>query len=278
MAISAQSRLLKLSVSNIALSAYQHAEELKSLPKMGLLGLEVAPSRVWQDTWQGLSPRSVDKYRDDVEQAGLSIIGLHSLFYDKPELGLFRDVETRQLTLDFLVHLSKLCRDLGGKTLIYGAGRWRGNLSPIDAMTASLDFFSDLIPRIEEHRTVICFEPLGPSDTDFINSVYDSISLVKRIDHPAVRVQLDAKALVENSEMTLAVFKAAAPFLVHVHANEPDLGILGASGQIDNHKMASLLRSINYKGYVSIEQKMIGGKAPLQALRRSAKILKECYG
>ena len=269
---------MKLSVSNIALNAYQHAEELKSLPNMGLLGLEVAPSRVWQDTWKGLSPKSVEKYRNEVEKAGLSIVGLHSLFYDKPELGLFRDAETRQLTLDFMVHLSKLCRDLGGKTLIYGGGRWRGNFSLNEATTYAIDFFSDLIPRIEEHKTVFCFEPLGPSDTDFINSVYESIGFVKRINHPAVRVQLDAKALVSNGEMKFETFKAAAPFLVHVHVNEPDLGILGTSGQVDNQEMATLLRNINYEGYVSIEQKMIGKQAPLVALRQSAKILKECYG
>jgi len=269
---------VKLAVSNIALSAYRHEEDLKSLPGMGFLGLEVAPSRVWKNTWQGLSPKSVERYRNEVKNAGLSIVGLHSLFYDKPELGLFRDTETRRSTLDFMVHLSKICRDLGGKTLIYGAGRWRRSLSINDAITQSLDFFSDLIPRIEEHRTVFCFEPLGSSDTDFINSVYDSINFVKRVNHPAMRVQLDAKALVINGEMKSEVFQAAAPFLVHVHANEPDLGILGTSGLVDNHKMANLLRNINYEGYVSIEQKMIGKKAPLEALQRSAKVLEECYG
>lgn len=269
---------MKLAVSNIALSSYEHTEELRSLRNMGFLGLEVAPSRVWKNTWQGLSSNSVEKYRKEVELAGLSIVGLHSLFYDKPELGLFRDSVTRKLTLDFLVHLSKLCRDLGGRTLIYGAGRWRGRLSLDDAITHSLEFFSDLIPRIEEHKTVVCFEPLSPSDSDFINSAYDSISLVKLINHPAVRVQLDAKALVSNGEMEFEVFQAAAPFLVHVHANEPDLGILGTSGQVDNHKMANLLRKIKYENYVSVEQKMIGEKAPLKALRQSAKILKECYG
>jgi len=269
---------VKLAVSNIALSAYRHEDELKSLPSMGFMGLEVAPSRVWNNTWQGLSPKSVERYRNEVEKAGLSIVGLHSLFYDKPELGLFRDTETRRSTLDFMVHLSKLCRDLGGKTLIYGSGRWRRNLSLNDAISYSLDFFSDLIPRIEEHKTVVCFEPLGPSDSDFINSVYDSISFVKHINHPSVRVQLDAKALVCNGEMKSEVFETAAPFLVHVHANEPDLGILGTSGQVDNHKMANYLRNINYEGYVSIEQKMIDGIAPLDAVRQSAKILKECYG
>ncbi len=269
---------MKLAASNIALPAYDHGEELKLLPGMGLAGVEVAPSRVWQDTWHGLSPKSVESYRQEVEQAGLSIIGLHSLFYDQPELGLFSDSETRRLTLNFMVHLSKLCRDLGGKTLIYGGGRWRRDLPLEDAFTETIDFFNDLIPRIKDHGTVFCFEPLGPSDSDFINSVQDSIHLVEQVNHPSLRVQLDAKALVTNNEMTPEIFQAAAPHLIHVHTNEPDLGILGSSGQVNNHKMSKLLRDISYDGYVSIEQKMIGEEAPLDALRQSASVLKECFG
>ena len=90
---------------------------------MGLTGLEVAPSRVWEDSWLGLSPNVAEIYRSEVEQVGLTVVGLHSLFYDQPQLGLFRFGDNRVRTLDFLEHLSKLCRDLGGTTLIYGGGR-----------------------------------------------------------------------------------------------------------------------------------------------------------
>lgn len=244
---------------------------------MGLSGLEVAPSRVWHDTWLGLKNSDVSGYRKSVEAAGLKIIGLHSLFYDHPELGLFRDPETRRQTLDFMEHLSKMCRDLGGSTLTYGGGRKRGSVSLEKAFTESEAFFADLIPRIESHGTVFCFEPLGPADSDFINSVYDSIRLVESIDHPALRVQLDAKALVANQELNDDVFRDSAPCLVHVHANEPDLGILGSSGLIDHPLIGSSLQEIGYEGYVSIEQKMIGEDDPLVALSQSVDVLKECY-
>ena len=171
-----------------------------------------------------------------------------------------------------------MCRDLGGKTLVLGGGRNRKSTSISDAKLITLDFITDYIDRTSDHGTCLCFEPLGQRDSDFINSVYESINFVKLINHPAVRVQLDAKAMAINGELDTKVFRAAAPFLVHVHANEPDLGILGTSGKIDNHQIASFLRDINYGGYVSIEQKMISGKAPLEALRQSARIMKECYG
>ena len=268
---------MKRSTSNIALSAFDHIDQLSRLQKMGLSGLEVAPSRIWADTWLGLKNSDIIGYRKSVESAGLEIVGLHSLFYDHPELGLFRDPETRAQTLDYMEHLSKLCRDLGGKTLTYGGGRKRGAMSPDAAHAESIAFFSDLIPRIETHGTVFCFEPLGPSDSDFINSVYDSIHLVKAVNHPSLQVQLDAKALVVNNELNEDVFRDCAPYLVHVHANEPDLGVLGSSGLIDHFTIGSLLKKIGYEGYVSIEQKMIGEDDPLVALSQSADILKECY-
>ena len=147
-----------------------------------------------------------------------------------------------------------------------------------DAFIEAVEVFGELIPRIENHGTIFCFEPLAPTGSDFINSVHDSIRIVERVNHPALRVQLDAKALGANGEMTPDIFEAARPYLVHVHTNEPDMGILGTSGEIDNFTMARLLRDIDYDGYVSIEQKMICEAAPLEALRQSAKVLTECYG
>lgn len=268
---------MKLAVSNIALSPYDHREELKHLPEMGLTGLEVAPSRVWRDTWKGLTSADVTTYRNQVEQAGLSVIGFHSLLYDQPELGLFRDPQTRSQTLDFMEHLSKLCRDLGGKTLTYGGGRHRREMSLEHAFTEAVAFFEDLIPRIEDHQTAFCFEPLPPEDSDFINSVYESIRVVKTVNHPSLRVQLDAKALFAVDEMNPEVFEAAAPYLVHAHTNEPGFEVLGTSGKIDNARMAELLRGIGYDGYIAIEQKMIGAENPLESLARSAEVLRQFY-
>ena len=69
-----------------------------------------------------------------MEAAELEAVGLHSLFFDRPELGLFKDPELRAGSLEFLTHLSAVCRDLGGKTLIWGGGRKRGEV-PADEGT-----------------------------------------------------------------------------------------------------------------------------------------------
>ena len=243
---------------------------------MGLEGVEIAPSRIWRKTWRGLSAIDVEKYRRDVEVADLKIVGLHSLFFDHPELGLFCAEEFQSRTLEFMVHLSTLCRDLGGKTLIYGGGRRRGKLSEEEAYKRAIDFCGTLCDRIEAHGTAYCFEPLGPQKMDFVNSVNDSIRIVKAVNSPSLRVQLDAEALADNNEITDEIFAAAKPYLVHVHANEPDFQVLGSSDHVDHAAIGAQLQFIGYDGYVSIEQKMIG-EDPLVALGESVAVLKECY-
>ena len=161
---------MKLASSNIALPAYDHVHELGGLREMGLEGVEVAPSRVWRDTWHGLTTRHVETYRKEVEAAGLEVVGLHSLFFDHPELGLFCSEEFSSQTLAFMVHLSAVCRDLGGKTLIYGGGRKRGDIPEDEAYKRTIDFCLTLCESIEDHGTCFCFEKeeplLGSLDTD----------------------------------------------------------------------------------------------------------------
>ncbi|MSO92260.1 MAG: sugar phosphate isomerase/epimerase [Rhodospirillales bacterium] len=271
---------MRLAVSNIGLPAFDHRAELARLPGLGFEGLEVAPSRVWQDTWQGLKPAEVAAYRRTVEGAGLRIIGLHSLFFDQPDLGLFKGAAARAKALDFLTHLSAVCRDLGGRTLIYGsaAARRRGSLAPDTAFAEAADFFAALARRIEAHGTCFCFEPLGPEESDFINSAFDSLRIVNAVSSPTLRLQLDAKALVQNNEATVATFRAAAPVLVHFHANDPGLGMLGATGQVDHRALASMLRDVGYDGSVSLEQRMLSADAPMRDIEKSALVLRDCYG
>ncbi|MBL94285.1 MAG: hypothetical protein CFH06_00235 [Alphaproteobacteria bacterium MarineAlpha3_Bin5] len=269
--------MFKFSISNIALNAFDHTKQLQILPELGFQGIEVAPSRVWKNTWHGLTANQVDNYRQSVEKADLKIVGLHSLFFDHPELGLFRNSAGRKETLEFLQHLSLVCRDLGGKTLIWGSGRRRKKISSVDAYSETLDFMGLLCSKIEDHGTCFCFEPLGPSDTDFLNSARETTRLAKQLNHPAVKVQLDAKALIENGEATLDVFKETASLLVHFHANEPGLGILGSSGQVNHSTLSKYLKKIRYNGYISVEQRQLNQKTALQDIQKSASTLIKAY-
>ncbi len=261
-------------VSNIALPAFDHLPALAALPGLGFTGLEVAPSRVWRDGWDAAK---VEAYRRAVETAGLTVVGLHSLFFDRPELGLFKAPELRARTLDFMVDLSALCRDLGGVTLIYGGGRKRGELSAEAARAETRHFLSELLPRMEGHGTKLCFEPLGPKDSDFLNSAAECLALVEEIGHPSLGLQLDAKALMENGETGAATFAAVRGRLDHFHANDPGLVPPGSTGAVDHALLGRRLRAIGYTGWVSAEQRLLSEADPLADVARGGDVLTRCY-
>ncbi len=268
---------MRLAVSNIALPAFDHTEQFYALAELGLTGVEIAPSRVWKETWHGLSAEQVSAYQKAMEAAGLKAVGLHSLFFDRPELGLFKDPELRAGSLEFLTHLSAVCRDLGGKTLIWGGGRKRGETPADEAHAEAVEFMGELCRRISDHGPVFCFEPLGPDSTDFINSALEAKAIADAVDHPALAIQLDAKALFQNDEVKADLFATVADQLVHFHANEPDLGVIGSSGEIDHATIGSLLRGIGYEGYVSIEQRQLEGE-PIENIAKSVEVIKRSYG
>lgn len=265
---------MPFAISNIALPAFDHLRDLAALPALGFSGLEVAPSRVWRDGWDAAR---AEAYRRAVEAAGLRVVGLHSLFFDHPELGLFKPPELRARTLEFMVDLSALCRDLGGTTLIYGGGRRRGDLPADAAQTETRRFLSELLPRIENHGTKLCFEPLGPKDSDFLNSAAECLALVDEIGHPSLGLQLDAKALVENAETGVVTFAAVRGRLDHFHANDPGLMPPGSTGAVDHALLGRRLGDIGYDGWISVEQRLLSEADPLADVARGAAVLQRCY-
>ena len=264
---------MKFAISNLALTAKDHAHLLPRLRPMGVMGIEIAPGHVWAEE----SPREVARYRYDVESCGLEIVGLHDLLAGKPHLGLFGDRDTTLRTVDHLERLSAICRDLGGRTLVFGsAGRCRNGMSLEQAWAASEAFFDLLLPRIEDHGTVLCIEPTGDSEADFCVTARECRLLVDHLDHPALGFQLNAKAQVENDDSGHAAFAAVRGRLDHFQANEPGLAAFGTSGRIDHPDCRRHLAAISYKGWVTLCQNAAADN-PLAALETSFKQMTDVY-
>ena len=269
---------MRPAISNIALPAFNHAHDLSKIAEIGYHGIEVAPSRIWQNTWNGLQNSHVTRYRTEIEHAGLTVIGLHSLVFDRPELQLFGDVASTEATLQFMIHLSSVCRDLGGRTLIWGGGRRRGAIPPDEAFDRAVEFMRALCDKTLDHGTIFCFEPLGPSDSDFVNGVLEAKAIVDAVNHPNLCIQIDAKALVENNEIDAGLFDAVTPALVHFHANEPGLGVIGSSGIVDHVRIGEILTLVGYNQFVTAEQRMLSETHYLDDALESFRVLKTAYG
>jgi sugar phosphate isomerase/epimerase len=267
---------LNLAVSNIALPALAHADYFPALKELGFSKIEVAPSRRWLNTWHELTTSEIRDYHHEINIAGLEVCGLHSLFFDHPELSIFGNSDIKRQTSEFLIHLSKVCRDLGGKTLIFGSpsARNRHQLSESSAFEQACDFLSTLCSKIEPHNTILCVEPLSRQDSNFLNTVQESLCLVTTIKSPALKLQIDLRAMVASDEINQSMVSNISPFLCHVHVNASDLGVLKAEDVLHCENLLKLLYQNSYSGSLSLEQRMVDPDDILNPIKTSASFIK----
>lgn len=267
---------MKLAVSNLALPAFDHLHLLPLLRGLGIEGLEIAPHHTWPDPRYGITAKTISDYRNAVEAVGMKIAGMHALLPDRAGVGLFEDTAGRDRTIDYLVHMSAACRDLGGRTLVFGS-RWCHGLHIKAAWRKCREFLDLLLPRIEDHGTVLCFAPLSPADGDFCTTAHDCYLMANAIDHPSFGLHLSASALAATDEMRHATFAAVRGRLDHVHIDEPRLASVGTTGCIDHADLRRHLAAISYFGWISVVQRATFGSDPLEALVRSAAFVTAHY-
>ena len=104
----------------------------------------------------------------------------------------------------------------------------------------------------EERGVTLAMEPLNRFETSFINLAEQAVELVEMVDSPAIRIMLDTFHMnIEEKSLGQAI-ETAAPYLVHIHANENDRGTPG-TGHVPWQEVATALKKINYSGALVIE-------------------------
>lgn len=267
--------LSKFALSNSALPAFDHAALLPGVRELGFTGLEVVPGRVWADVGRDATPAAVAAYRRAVESAGLQVVGLHGLLDGHPELGLFGAGERVRRTAERVLHLSAICRDLGGYTLILDRGRLLDGGDPKQAWHSALALLESLVPQLEEHGTLLCFAPQEPAPQVFCASARECRIMTVAVDHPAFGLQLNSAALVAHGEANHATFSAIYGYLDHFALNEPGGVPLGCSGCIDHAALRPHLSSGGFHGWVSIQQEAT--PVPFDGIAVSARLIDEIY-
>jgi D-psicose/D-tagatose/L-ribulose 3-epimerase len=104
----------------------------------------------------------------------------------------------------------------------------------------------------EDKGITLGVEPLNRFETSFINLAEQAVELVQMVDSPAIQIMLDTFHMnIEEKDLGQAI-EMAAPYLIHVHANENDRGTPG-SGHVPWATVAAALKKINYSGALVIE-------------------------
>ena len=98
----------------------------------------------------------------------------------------------------------------------------------------------------------ICMEPLNRFETDFINTVDQTLAMVKDVGSPALKLHLDTFHMNIEEKCQADAIKKAGKLLGHFHACGSDRGTPG-NDHIDWAPIAAALKKVKYDGDVVIE-------------------------
>ncbi|MEO2041151.1 MAG: sugar phosphate isomerase/epimerase family protein, partial [Pirellulales bacterium] len=189
----------------------------------GYTGIEIAPFTLGENPHE-LSSNQRGDLRRIIAQAGLECIGLHWLLAKTVGLHVTSpDADTRSRTISYLTDLARLCRDLGGKTLVFGSPQQRSLMADMTEQDAHLflqEVFGALVPALEETDTVLALEPLAPIETNVLTTADETRHLIDSIGSPHIRLHLDVKAMASEDLSIPEIIHASAAHLEHFHAND----------------------------------------------------------
>jgi D-psicose/D-tagatose/L-ribulose 3-epimerase len=246
---------VNLAFSNLAWPADDDAHILPRLPEHGFRFLEVAPTRLWPDPL-AQSTDEVAAARGVVEATGLRIVALQSLLFQRPELQLFGDAESRQGLFDHLLGMARLAAGLGATRLVFGSpgNRRRGGLPVEQADEIAVELLARLGARAADLGVCFCIEA-NPTvySCDYLTDAVASTAFVRAVDSPGVRLHLDTACMALAGDDAPERVSAGADVLAHVHASAPQLGAVGPEGPVNHEVIAAALRAVDYDGHVSVE-------------------------
>jgi sugar phosphate isomerase/epimerase len=98
----------------------------------------------------------------------------------------------------------------------------------------------------------ICFEPLAPVETNFINTASDALTFTRQFNSAAFKIILDVKAMCSEAQAHPHDYSRVMPDFAHFHANDKNMKGPGF-GDVDFRPIATALKSTGYSGYVSVE-------------------------
>jgi len=269
---------MRISVSNIAWDRQDDSAVVSLLAQNGVDAIDVAPGKYFGD-FATASEEEISEVRRWWSDRGIEIVGMQALLFGTQGLNLFGEPSVRERMLTYLGHVCRIARGLGARFLVFGSPRNRDRSNLDNSATADIahDFFRRLGDIAADQGTVICLEPNPPVyGANFMTDATTTAAVVRAVNHPAIRMQLDVGALTLNGESAAEVLATDADLVAHIHASEPELKVLGDCGT-DHGPVSSAIRKFCPDKIVTIEMRE-DGDAPLICLERALAFAQRWYG
>lgn len=165
------------------------------------------------------------------------------------------DVNPGKLATYMSIALSRAQR-VGINTVVFGSGGARMVPEGFDKAKATdqiVSFLKSVAPVAEDHGVTIVVEHLNKTECNILNGVDECAEVVRRVDHPAVRLLVDTYHVwvdgIDYSEIEKNV-----SLVRHVHLADKEGRVApGLSGTSDYVPIFKILKQGGYKGKISVE-------------------------
>jgi sugar phosphate isomerase/epimerase len=222
---------------------------------LGYSAVEIAPFTL-AETVTAISQDERRRIRALAEQHKVEIAGIHWVLV-KPE-GLYLnhpDAALRERTAQYFCDLVDFCADVGGGVMVVGSPKQR-NILPGVSLEQAWEWAAETFRRAaalaREREVVICFEPLAPAETNFINTAAEAVRFAAGFNSSHFKIILDVKAMCSEAKPIPQIIHESWPHFAHFHANDKNLKGPGF-GDVDYQPIACALKEVGYAGYVSVE-------------------------
>ncbi len=246
---------MKLAICNEIFQGWRIEDALAYAAKIGYAGVEIAPFTL-ANSVADISGSDRQRIRETAARLGIEIAGIHWVLV-KPE-GLYinhPDRSVRERTADYFCELVDFCADLGGTRMVVGSPKQRNVMPGVSAKQAwewAAETFCNAVARGETRDVTICFEPLAPAETNFVNTAAEAIEFAQHLNSHNFKIILDVKAMCSESKPIPQIIRESWPHFAHFHANDKNLKGPGF-GEVDFRPIAATLKEVGYNGFVSVE-------------------------
>lgn len=227
----------------------------RRIRSLGYEGIELAPFMLARDL-RALPHADIQVIKKTLDECDLVPVAFHWLLASPKGMSITSpDPAVRNETISFFTHLIKVAKQIGVPLLVFGSPAQRNidpSWDPRESFERGVDFFREMAGYCGDSGMHIAFEHLGTAVTNFGATFDDAMEIIHHVSHPAFGLHLDMKAMHSDRKTPGRQIHEGKDYLLHVHANDPNL--LGPGmGDADIRPVLEALLDIEYKGWISVE-------------------------
>lgn len=269
---------MRIAISNIAWDISEDDQVANLLAAYKVDAIDIAPGKYFPDPAKA-KEADILQVKHYWLDKGIELTGMQSLLFGTQGLNVFGSNDVQRAMLEHLTGICRIAGILGSTRLVFGSpkNRDRSGLTDQEAEIIAVQFFKMLGDIAVEHGVTICLEPNPVCyGANFMTTGQETLNLVRAVDHPAIKMQLDTGAVTINSEDINALLEIAHSFIGHIHISEPSLSVIGRSSTTHAEYRDAILKKIPTP-LISIEMVATKDESHLASIESALEFVSNIY-